>query len=125
MPASSFSSMNSWGLYLVAAVALVLILTPQLTALTRSSREAADWRYMDGVRYAVDSLQPGIAVNLTSFTPFALDPISFHGNEMICDYGRGTVTLTSRWPLPDLVLSPSSHYVLSLAGGKVAVAQAG
>ncbi len=117
--------MTSWGLYLVAAAALVLILSPQLTALSRSSREAADFRFMEGVRYAIDSLQPGVEINLTSATFLAPDPIRLHGFQMTCDYGGGTISLTSRWPLPDATLSPPSHYLLSLTGGALQVTQAG
>ena len=113
--------MNSWGVYLVAALALVLVLAPQLSAVTASSRKESDWRYLDGVRQAIDSLEPGVVLNVTFTSPLMTDPVLLSGHALTIDYGSGTLGLSSRWPLPDIALRPSSHYLLSLVGGTVTV----
>lgn len=125
MPVSSVSGMNSWGLYLVSAVALVLVLTPQLSGLARASREAADWRFLDGVRAVADSLQPGVVVNLTFSSPLAPDPLQLGAHRLSSDYGGGTISLPSRWALPNATLYPSLHYLLWLSGSRVMVTQTG
>ena len=125
MPVSSISSLNSWGVYIVSAVAIVLMLTPQLTALARASRESADWRYLDGVRTMLDSLEPGVAVNLTSPPGFAPDPVHLGGHQMSTSYGTGTLVFNTTWALPSITISPSSNYRLCLCGGEVVVTRIG
>jgi hypothetical protein len=113
--------MNSWGLYLISALALVLMLTPQLTALASDSRESSDWRYLDGVREVVDSLRPGVSVNLTLVSPTPPDEIHLSGRHLSCDYGGGSLTMATEWPLSNATLSPNSRYILWLGGGIVMV----
>lgn len=125
MPASSVSGMNSWGLYLISAVALVLMLTPQLTALAADSRESSDWRYMDGIREVLNSIQPGVSLNLSLVSPMAQDEIRLSGHRLSCDYGSGTLTMVTDLPLSDAILSPNSRYVLWLSGGTIMVKQIG
>jgi len=125
MPVSSTSSLNSWGVYIISAVALVLVLTPQLTALGRASRESADWRYLDGVRMMIDSLGPGIVVNLTSPSGLAPDPVSLDGHQLSTSYGDGTLVFNTKWALPSVTISPSSQYRLTLSRGDVVVSQIG
>ncbi len=125
MPASSVSGLNSWGLYLISAVALVLIMTPQLSMTVRSSREAADWRYLDGIRETIDSLQPGVTIAFTLVWPLPPDPVRLGGNQLSCDYGEGTIVLQSRWVLPNATLTPGSRYLLRLDGDQVMVTQTG
>ena len=117
--------MNSWGLYLISAVALVLMLTPQLTALAADSRESSDWRYMDGIREVVNSIQPGVSLNLSLVSPTAPDEIRLSGHHLSCDYGSGTLTMVTDRPLSDVILLPNSHYVLWLGSGTVMVRQIG
>jgi hypothetical protein len=125
LPASSVSGMNSWGLYLISAVALVLMLTPQLTALASDSRESSDWRYMDGIREVVNSIQPGVSLNLSLVSPMAPDEIRLSGHHLSCDYGRGTLNMVTDWSLSDAIISPNSRYVLWLSGGTVMVTRIG
>jgi hypothetical protein len=117
--------MDSWGLYLLAAVALVLVLTPQLTGLARYARESADLRYLEGVRAAVDGLRPGIVLSLGSTAPFAPDSIRFEGRQLSSDCGATTLVLYADWPLANATLTPASSYLLQLRGGVVMVTQVG
>jgi hypothetical protein len=117
--------MNSWGLYLVASVALVLVVAPQLTGLAGDSREGADWRNVDGMRKVVDALGQGDTVNLTFTGAFAADPIVLTGFHIACDYGNGTLVLPSRWALPNTTLLPGHHYRVWLNGGEVQVTETG
>jgi hypothetical protein len=117
--------LNSWGVYLVAAVVLVLVLSPQLSALAASSRESADWRYLDGVREAVDSLRPGVSVAIALNSPLSPDPIRLGGRMVACSYGGVSLALATRWSLPSVTLIPSSVYLLSLQGDMVTVKRVG
>jgi hypothetical protein len=125
VPASSVSSLNSWAVYLLSAVALLLLVSPQLTRAVGESRESSDWRNLDGVRAAVDALRPGIMVNLTYGSASTNDPVELKGLKLSCAYGNGTITFPSRWPLPGANLSASAHYLLWLSGGQVQVARTG
>jgi hypothetical protein len=117
--------MNSWGLYIVSSVALVLVIAPQLGSLTRDSREGIDWRNVDGIRSVVNSLGPGVLVNLSFGRTSAEDPVVLRGLSFSCAYGNGTIVLPSRWPLPNMTLLPGHHYRLWLSGEEVQVIEAG
>jgi hypothetical protein len=117
--------MNSWGIYVVSAVALVLVLTPQLSGLVRYARESADLRYMDGVQAAVDALQPGVIVRIGPAPSFAPDPIIFGGRSLSSNCGSSTLVVSTDYPLSNATLSPASDYVLSLLNGVVVVTQVG
>lgn len=121
MPASSFSEMNSWGAYLLASMALVLLLSPQLLRVARDSRASSDWRYADGVRAVVDSLAPGAKVEITFGVAKVSDPVQLLGHHVICFDGNGTISLPVRWDLPNTTLAPGMHYRLSLSSGEVVV----
>lgn len=125
MPASSVSALNSWGVYLVASAALILVLSPQLTGAARGSREGADWRYADGVKNVLDALRPGISVGLSYGASSSGDPLHLEGHRISCAYGSGTISLPTRWALPNATLSPSVNYLVWLSGGEVQVAQVG
>lgn len=113
--------MNSWGLYIFASVALVLLFTPQLDGVARDARESADWRNVDGVRAVIDSLRPGVAVLFTYGGSFAPDDVRLGGHLVSCPDGNGTISMPVTWPLPNVTLSPSVRYRLALVLGVVRV----
>ena len=121
MPASSISGMNSWGLYVFASVALVLLFTPQLLGVAKASRESADWRTEDGVRAAVDSLRPGATVLLAFGDKGATDPVRLSGHQISCSAGDRVISMRVTWALPDATLMPSARYRLSLSHGVLVV----
>ena len=121
MPAPSLSSLNSWGAYLLAALALILMLTPQMAAVARDSRESADWRNLDGVRAAVDSLRPGITLLLSYGAANVSDTVRLGGHLVSCSDGNDTLSMAVRWARPIITLIPSLHYRLSLSQGAVRV----
>ncbi len=123
MPASSISSLNSWGLYIFASVALVLLFAPQLGGVAKDARESADWRNVDGVRAVIDSMRPGIAVLLTYGTSATPDSIRLGGHLVSCEDGNGTISMPVTWALPNVTLSPSVNYRLALAYGTLMVTE--
>ena len=121
MAASSVSGMNSWGLYISASVALVMLFSPLLAGVSNDARESADWRNVDGVRAVIDSLRPGVTVALTYGSSTFSDDVSLGGHLVACHAGNGTVSMAVIWALPNITLSPSSLYHLTLDLGKVTV----
>jgi hypothetical protein len=123
MPASSLGGLNGWGVYLLAALVLVLILTPQLTGVARDSRASADWRILDGIRATVDSLRPGVRVVLSYGIAQLSDPVLLRGHEMTCFDGNGAISMRVAWALPNATLLPGTVYAFSLLSGSVSMAR--
>lgn len=123
MPASSLGSLDSWGVYAFASVALVLLLTPQLAGVVRLSREGADLRDLDGAGAVIDSLSPGITMVFAFGAPHLSDSLQLGGHAVSCSDGQGTVSVPVRWALPNFTLSPAVQYRLSLVKGTVMVSQ--
>jgi hypothetical protein len=123
MPASSFSGLNSWGVYLFASLALVLLFTPQLTGIVKDTRVSADWRNLDGVRAAIDSLRPGVALHFSFGVAGVSDSVQLRGQQVSCFDGNGTISMPVVWALPNVTLVPALHYRFSLAQGWVRVVQ--
>ena len=125
MPASTIGAMNSWGVYLIASVALIGVLSPQLVGVTRDSREGADWRNADGIRAVLDALRPGMVITFSFGAWSTSDEVYIGGNLVSVSYGNGTISLPTTWSLPDVVLSPSVSYRAWLDGDEVQVTRAG
>ena len=122
MPASSVSAMNSWGVYLVAAAALVLLLVPALQQVSADARVASDWRVVDGVSRVINNLRPGMRVVLR-LPSNSTDAVLLHAFDISCNDGRGTIRMTSRWLLPDFAFVPGVLYTLTLDDASVEVAK--
>jgi hypothetical protein len=125
MPASSLGALNSWGVYLIASVALVGALTPQLMGVVGDSKEGADWRNADGIHVALDALRPGIVLTLSYGTWSTDDIVHLGGRDVSITYGNGMITFPTVWNLPNVTLTPSMSYCVWLAGTDVQVTQAG
>ena len=123
MPASSLGSLDSWGVYVFASMALILLLTPQLAGVVQLSRKGADLRDLDGARAVIDSLRPGVTVVFAFGEAHLSDALALSGNSVSCYDGNGTISVPVRWALPNLTLAPSVRYRLSLVQGAVAVSQ--
>ncbi|HEV2226332.1 MAG TPA: hypothetical protein VGR56_05950 [Nitrososphaerales archaeon] len=121
MPASSISSLTSWGLYLLATVALLAILSPVLSGSFQASKAGADSRNLDGLRAVFDALQPGITVTLSFGEVTGSDPIRIGGHLISCASAVGNTAVPSRWGLPSMTLLPSVVYSAQLEGGYVKV----
>ncbi|HEV2138243.1 MAG TPA: hypothetical protein VGR53_05330 [Nitrososphaerales archaeon] len=121
MPASSVSSMTSWGLYLLATAALLAILSPMLSGSFQSSTGGADSRNLDGVRAVFDALQPGIRMTFSFGEATGSDPIRIGGHLISCGSAVGNTAVSSRWGLPIMTLLPSVVYSAQLEGGHVKV----
>ena len=102
-------------------MALVLLFTPQLGGVARASRESADWRNVDGVRAAIDSLRPGMTALLAYGASGAPDEVNLGGHLVSCADGNGTISMPVPWALPNVTLSPSARYRLTLVLGVVTV----
>lgn len=125
MPASAVSALNSWGVYVIASAALVLVLSPILIGTANDSREGVDWRNVDAIGTAMDELRPGVTLEISFGSSSSGDVVQLAGHQVSCSYGGGTVSMSSRWTLPEVTLSPSVHYSVWLNGGNVRVAQVG
>lgn len=125
MPVSSISALNSWGVYVFSAFALVLLFEPALVGLYHDSGEWAGMRTAEGLRAVIDGLSPGLVANISFTGGVTSDAFILSGYTISCTCGNGTVSLHTRYPLQASVLEPSSSYVLWLQQGVVEVAQAG
>ena len=123
MPATSIGALNAWGVYLIASAALIGSLVPQLARTAQDSREGSDYRVADGIRSVLDSLHPGTVVTF-SFGSTG-DSARLVGREIILFYGNGTVTLQTRYELPNITLTPEVSYRVWLGGNQVGVSEAG
>jgi hypothetical protein len=111
--------LNSWGVYMTAALALLLFLSPALSASARDSREGVDLRNVDGVRAVLSSLQPGVSVRFSFGASASSDPIAVQGHEISSFYGSGYVRASCVCQLPDETLRPAVPYLAYLSGGVV------
>ncbi|MDA4126263.1 MAG: hypothetical protein OK452_03530 [Thaumarchaeota archaeon] len=121
MPASSVSSLNSWGLYLLATVALLALTSPMLASSSRSARAGADSRNIDGVRAVFDGLRPGMRVTFAFGEATGSDSIRIEGHSISCTSADGTIAMPSKWELPNMNLLPSVAYSVQVEGGSVKV----
>ncbi|MDE1858415.1 MAG: hypothetical protein KGI26_05060 [Thaumarchaeota archaeon] len=125
MPASSVGGLNAWGTYMLAALALLVVLSPALSSASRDAREASDLRYLEGVRAVLDSLRPGVAASFSFGVSAAGDPISAGGHTLASSYGSGAVEVHSEALLPNMTLRPATPYLASVSGGQIVVVQGG
>ena len=124
MPASSVSSLNSWGVYIFASAALVLLFVPQLSQAALASRASADWRNLDGASWAIDSLRPGVVLSFSYGVSNVSDPLRLRGHQVSCSDGNQGMSAAVRWALPNYTLIPSVSYRLSLSQGRLVVTRA-
>lgn len=121
MPASSVSSLTSWGLYLLATVALLAIVSPMLSGSVQSARVGADSRNLDGVRAVLDGLRPGMSMTFSFGEGTGSDPIRLEGHQISCTSAVLKMIVPSRWGLPNMILLPSVAYHVQLEGVYVKV----
>ena len=124
MPATSISALNSWGIYMVAAFVLLLVLSPQLPSVSSDSGEGVDMRNLGGVSQVLSELRPGVSVRFAFGAPGS-GPILIGGHQLTCSYGAGAIRDQTATNLPNETLYPSVSYLAYLSGGEVEVVQAG
>ena len=124
MPASSIGVMNSWGVYLTASAFLILLLTPALYKTSNNARVASDWREVDGVTKVINTLRPGLSVQL-NLRMNSTDSVRLQGYLVSCDDGSGALTEKSIWFLPSYILVHGISYDLKLDGSRVEVTRTG
>jgi hypothetical protein len=118
------AAMNSWGVYLIASASLILLLAPTIYKTSNNARIASDWREVDGVRTVIDSLRPGLSVQVKLWMN-STDAIRLQGYQISCNDGSGILTGRSAWLLPDYTLVHGTRYLLTLDGSRVEVTQVG
>lgn len=124
MPASSIGVMNSWGVYLMASACLIVLITPTLYKTSNNARVASDWREVDGLTKVINSLRPGMSVQLELWMN-STDSVRLQGYIVSCDDGSGTLTGKSVWLLPYYTLVHGVSYDLKLDGSLVEVTRTG
>ncbi len=110
-------------MYLAAAAALLLVVSPAITAAARASRAGADWRYADGVRAVLDSLSPGVTVRFSYGSSPSADEILLAGDTMRIYDGAGFIAFETSHPVPTMSLLPTVPYSAELVGGMVEVSR--
>jgi len=121
MPASSVSSLTSWGLYLLASVALLIVAAPMVAGASQAARFGADTRNLDGVRTVFDSLRPGMKVTFAFGGEPGSDSLRIEGHLITCASASGKLVVVSKWELPNMILQPTVDYSVQLEGGSVKV----
>ena len=121
MPASSIGALNSWGTYLVASLALLLLISPALAAASRGSREGVDLRNTEGVGAVLSSLTPGVSVRFSFGSSASADPIVTQGHELLCSYGDGQVEIRTATLLANATLRPTTLYLAYVSNGAVVI----
>lgn len=121
MPATSISSLTSWGLYLLASTALLVIAAPMVAGSSQAARMSADSRALDGVRAVLDNLRPGMTATLVFWGSTGSDPIRIEGHSITCTFSSGKMTVLSKWELPSVNLQPTVVYSVWLDGDSVRV----
>jgi hypothetical protein len=109
--------------YLAAAAALLLVITPAISAAARASRAGADWRYTDGVRAVLDSLSPGMTVRFSYGSSPSADEIILAGDTVSIYDGVGFIAFETSHPVPTMFLRPTVSYSAELVGGEVEVSR--
>ncbi len=122
MPASSVSSSVSWGVYLVASLALVTALTPAIRGVSQFSQEAALGTVVQGVASVVNGLEPGMAASLVLQIPAANASVRLEGHTVVGTLGGIRISQPSSWALPNTTLSYGVVYTLTIEEGRVEVA---
>ena len=123
MPSTTIAAEGSWGAYLAAAAALLLVITPAISAAARASRAGADWRYADGVRAVLDSLSPGVTVRFSYGSAPSADEILLAGDTVSIYDGVGFIAFETSHPVPTMFLRPTVSYSAELVGGEVEVSR--
>ena len=108
-------------MYLVAAAALLLVLTPAISVAARASREGADWRYADGVKTVLDSLSPGVKIAFSYGSSPSADELVLGGCSVSVNDGQGLLTFRTDYLVPSMTLVPTVSYLAQLIGGRVEV----
>ncbi len=124
MPAVSISSMMSWGVYLIAAIALVGLLAPGLARAYQASTMSADIKVMKGVCDILGSLGPGTKAQLR---------FQLYGPEKSLEISDGTIFLSddsgAHQPCikgePPITLDSGVQYEAYLHNGTVTVRSIG
>ena len=124
MPAGSIGALNSWGVYLLASAALLLVLSPPLASAFQYSREGSDLRSVDGVRAVLSSLQEGVSVQFSFGESTWPDPVAIGGHTVACSYGGGEVSAHTPVLLSNATLRPDVVYTASMIGGEIEVSEA-
>lgn len=125
MPATSLSSQLSWGSYLLAAGALVLVVSPTLAGTSAYSRSAADLRTLEGVTSVLNGLSPGVSVELWYSPTTSQGMISLSGHQVSYLDGNRSLSNLCRWSLPSMTLSPFRVYIARLQGERVELSPLG
>jgi hypothetical protein len=118
LPATSTESLMSWGVYLLAAGGILIVLMPTVTTVGSMSSAAMAKGEVQGVADVLDSLRPGMTVVFTA-GPGA--GITLAGHEISEKTSAGVFNASCTWGLPYLQLAPGGTYSARLSGGSVLV----
>ncbi len=125
MPASSISSIMTWGAYLGAMLTLTAFLAPAALGTLGDMRDYAAASTVDSIRVLIDALRPGDSVYLTFAQSGNRFSVLMSGHSVGYDLDNSTTYVPCRWKLETAVLYPSREYLLTLVNGTVGVSTVG
>ncbi len=125
MPASSLSSMFSWGAYLTASAALLFMLSSPMNGVTKFAHAAEASRTLDGITGVLDGLRPGVSASLYFLPASPGDIVRLGGHEIAYSDPGFELVRTTRWSLPNASLLPQVGYVVWLENGTLMVTRDG
>ncbi|QQG49148.1 MAG: hypothetical protein HY247_02215 [archaeon] len=122
MPATSVSSITSWGAYFMAAMALLFVMTPVLDGVRRGSDFGVEVRHLEGVSALLRSLTPGVVAHLWYGSPGDPGAIVISGSTIFYEATHQGPSEQLGVPARDAVIYPGVPYVAQLVAGYVVIA---
>lgn len=123
MPASSISSLTSWGVYLFATFTLALFLIPFSQAALRQSQESSAISVARSFDILLGALRPGDTVSVSYTSLYGGFDIVTGGKHVGYSLDGATVLFTCNCTVQETTLLPSRVYTLALSDGMVEVEQ--
>lgn len=121
MPASSYSSSVSWGVYLASSLLLIGAVLPALSGLRGYADDRACADVADGVLGEIQSLHQGLSVLLPLESLSPAVTVEMQGHVLRVTSGQAEAEREAALLLPNVSLSAGLNYILTLNGTSVEV----
>jgi len=121
LPAASYSSSISWGIYIAASFVLVVVCSPVLDGARGYAYANSAAETGEGVVRVLNSLSPGLVVTFAFHSPAPDGRVEFLGHHVTVTWGGKSSTFETAWLLPNQTLEPNVQYGLRVTGARVEV----
>lgn len=119
MPVSALSALDSWGVYMLSSLALILLVVPSVLGLYGEAVDSGGLRGVAGIREVVDGLEPGMQVLVSYGWDGMPGTVTLEGDSATYAYGSVSFSVVCAWPFQPSVLLPGVEYELHVASGRV------